>query len=249
MATSFGALCTDFYINHKLSLKMDLPAERETVLHFFEAVRKSVPSMDRFNRYDGELALESSRRNREYQWLSLHKTSIRTGHVNPESLPEAYTLHDLILKIAPYHLSISPLDVDFFELMLGFDLECDADHDEVVFDALYGQTPLAELMRIEGAKALDVQPLLGASLTRRGELQVYYEIKTRTKSRRGSAQRYKEEPISVFLTLRRYGPVDTVDAMVDVLCELGEHAETLATDRVVPCLLMPIARQITSSNA
>jgi hypothetical protein len=57
MATSFGALCTDFYVNQKLALKMDLPGERETVLHFFDRVKKSIPAMNRFRRYDGELAL------------------------------------------------------------------------------------------------------------------------------------------------------------------------------------------------
>ena len=36
MATSFGALCTDFYINQKVGLKMDLPADRETILHLFD---------------------------------------------------------------------------------------------------------------------------------------------------------------------------------------------------------------------
>ena len=53
MATSYGALCTDFYINQKLALKMDLPSDRETILHFFDLVRREMPSMHRFRRYDG----------------------------------------------------------------------------------------------------------------------------------------------------------------------------------------------------
>ena len=59
MTTSYGALCTDFYINQKLALKMDLPTERETLLHFFDQVRETHPGMTRFRRYDGELSLES----------------------------------------------------------------------------------------------------------------------------------------------------------------------------------------------
>ena len=59
MVNSIGALCTDFYVNQKLGLKMDLPTARETVLDMFDRVRKSVPSMDRFRRYEGELSLES----------------------------------------------------------------------------------------------------------------------------------------------------------------------------------------------
>ena len=38
--TTFVALCSDFYVNQKLALKMDLPSERETILHFFDRVRK-----------------------------------------------------------------------------------------------------------------------------------------------------------------------------------------------------------------
>ena len=139
MATSFGALCTDFYVNHKLALRMDLPAERETVLHFFERVRKTVPSMNRFRRYDAELALESSRKEAEYRWLALWPTTVRTGHVNPQAMSDAYEYHRMIMELAPYHLSLSPLDVDFAELLFGFDLECkDNDPNPLVLDNTVG---------------------------------------------------------------------------------------------------------------
>ena len=249
MATSFGALCTDFYINHKLSLKMDLPSERETVLHFFEAVRKSIPSMDRFRRYDGEFALESSRREQEYRWVSLQRNTIRMGHVNLDSMSDGHQYHRLLLKLVPYHLTLSPLDVDHQELMFGFDLECKADHDEVVFDALFSGTPLAELHQVRNGKILDVQPVLGVALTESGDVQAYFEVKTRTKSRRGNASRYKHEPISLFLTIRRYGPVEKLDSLITIYDELAETAENIATDRFVPDLLTPISRQITSSSA
>ena len=112
MDTSFGALCTDFYINQKLALKMDLPGDRETILHLFDRIKRAHPSMDRFHRYEGELTLESSRREAEYRWIGLRRTSIRTAHVNPQSMDEAYKFHRLVLSEAPYHLTISPLDVD-----------------------------------------------------------------------------------------------------------------------------------------
>ena len=249
MGTSFGALCTDFYINHKLALKMDLPSERETTLHFFEAVRKSVPNMDRFRRHKNELTLESSRREQEYRWLSMEQTTLRTGHVNPQSMSQAYDFHRLVLELAPYHLTISPLEIDFQEVMFGFDLECKADHDEVVFDALLGDTPFAKLLAVPHGKILDVQPVLGVALTDKGDTQAYFEVKTRTKSRRGSASRFKHEPISLFLTVRQYGPAQELDDLIDVLAELADKTEALATDYFIPDFLTPITRQITSSNA
>lgn len=247
MATSFGALCTDFYINQKLALKMDLPGDRETLLHFFDRVRKSMPSMNRFRRYEEELALESSRREAEYRWLALRRTSIRAGHVNPPSMAEAYQFHREILDLTPHFLTISALDVDYLELLFGFDLECQDNHDEVVYQALFAQSPLASLLKLPQAKVLDVQPIFGASLTPRGDLQVYFEVKTRSKTRRGTGRR--QEPLSLFLTLRQYGPIEAVEQLKTIFDQLAQRAEALASERLVPQLLTPIARHITSSSA
>lgn len=249
MATSFGALCTDFYINHKLSLKMDLPSDRETVLHLFDQIRKAHPSMSRFRRYDGELALESSRRGGDYRWIALRRTSLRTGNVNPTDMESAYDIHRFALEAAPYHLTISPLDVDFIELLFGFDLECQGNHDEVVYDALIAGSPMADLFRVDGANILEVQPMFALALNEEGDLQASFEIKTQTKTRRGRmSRRHQQEPISLFLTLRKYGPIQRIEELLEIFDLLAQHAENLATERLVPHLLTPISRQITSSN-
>jgi hypothetical protein len=250
MATSFGALCNDFYVNQKLALKMDLPTERETVLHFLDRVRQAVPDMNRFRRYDEELALESSRREPEYRWLALRRNSIRTGHVNPDSMSRAYQLHRMMLELAPHFLTVSPIDVDYLELMFGFDLECKDNHDRIVYEALFENSPLAALLDVPGndeGKVLDVQPVLGVTLSESGDMQAYFEVKTRQKTRRGSSKAYREEPISVFLTLRKYGPVGKVNELPGLFDDLSQRCETLASERLVPDLLTPIARAITSS--
>jgi len=250
MSTSYGALCSDFYVNQKLALKMDLPHDRETILHLFDQVRKAMPLMDRFRRYQGELALESSRRDAEYRWLALRRTSIRTGHVNPESMRDAFKLHKLILELAPYHLTISPLDIDYVELLYGFDLECKNNHDAVVYEALFStpQSPLSNLLKVPDGRVLDVQPIWGLSLSDKGDTQAYFEVRTRTKNRKGRATKSRHEPISIFLTLRKYGPVQQIEHLQDHFKILAEYAETLAAEKLVPSLLTPIARQITSSS-
>ena len=249
MATSFGAICTDFYINTKLSLKMDLSGDRETILHLFDRVTRSYPAMDHFHRYQQELILESSRREHEYRWCSLHRTSVRTGHVNPKSLKDAYKYHQFVLEIAPSFLSISPLDVDYLEVLFCFDLECRGNHDEVVYEALLAHSPLANLLKIPDAKMLDVQPVFGVSLSKGGDLQGFFEIKTRTRSRKGGSSRYADEPLSVFVTVRKYGPIRQVEELVKMFDLLSSHGEKLVEDYAVPNLVLPIARQITSSNA
>ena len=247
MSTSYGALCTDFYVNQKLALKMDLPSGRDTLLEFFERMRKSMPGMNRFKRYNGELALESARRDARYNWLALRRHSIRTGHVNPESLQQALDYHKLVLNLAPNYLSLSPLDIDFVELMYGFDLECEKNHDAVIFEALFGDSSLQSLMPESAGRVLDVQPIFGHALNENGSLQAYYEVKSRPKSRRGSSRKYAGEPISLFLTIRQYGPVGELDTLNATVDTLHGHLETLAAEKLVPNLLRPIAEKITSS--
>jgi len=250
MATSYGALCRDFYVNQKVALKMDLPYGRETILHLFDQVRKAVPTMRNFRRLNSEFLLESSRRELEYQWLGLRQQCIATGHVNPDSMQAAIDFHRMILEQSPYNLTISPIDIDYLELMFGFDLECDANHDAIVFEALFADSPMGALLDgLPASQVMDVQPVFGAQISDDGETQAYFEVKTRQKSRRGKAGRYKHEPISILLTMRTYSPIEQIKDLPDILTALSEKADTLATDRLVPNLLVPIARQITSNNA
>lgn len=249
MATSFGALCTDFSVTHKLSLKMDLPGDRETILHLMDRVRKSIPSMDEFRPYENELVLESSRREDEYRCLAMQRRSIRTSFYNPPTMKRAYDFHRLLMELAPFHLSLSPLDVDCIDLTFSFDLECKGNHDEVVYDALYADSPLRELLRIDEVKILDVQPFFSFSLGKDDQAQAFFEVKTRNRSRKGGTSRYKHEPIGLFLTVRRFGPLNAIEDLQTNITDLAQVAEALASEKFVPMLLTPIARQITSSSA
>jgi hypothetical protein len=238
--TSLGALCTDFYVNQKLALKLDLPSARETVLDMFDRIRKELPNMDRFRRYDGELALESAEAESEYNWIALNRTAIRSGWVNPDSLDQAYRLHRLILDVAPYYLSISPLDVEFMELVFGFDIEAETNRNEVVFDALLGESPLMSLVDGDRELVLDAQPFIGFSLNHACDLQAFVEIKTRTRSREIATGQYESGPISVYLTVRRYGPFQTIEDFSHSYGTLAGHAERLSEERVIPHIVMPI---------
>src|SRR5688572_30790611 len=246
MSTSYGAICTDFYVNQKLSLKMDLPSGRETVLDMFDRVRRELPAMDRFRRYDGELALESPEQSSQYSWLALRRTNIRSGWVNPDSLDQAYKLHRLILDVAPYFLSISPIDVEFIELVFGFDLQADRNRNEVVFEALLADSPLAALVDMQSESVVESQPFIGFSLNGNCDLQAFVEIKTRTSTREIAAGRFEEEPISVYLTARQYGSLKTMEDFNKSFGTLAGHIERLAEDRVIPFVVRPIREAIMS---
>lgn len=247
MATSFGALCTDFYVNQKIAVKMDLPSDRETLLHLFDRVRLDQPSMNRFRRYSDELALESNRREGSYRWIALRQNSIRAGHVNPDSLEEAYALHRLILKLTPYNLSLSPLDIDYQEVLFGFDLEARTNQSQIIYEALFENSPLAGLLDTDNARPIDVQPVLGVALSRKCDLQAYFEVKTTTTQGQVRSGRFRAEPISVLLTIRQHGPISNVDDLLANFETMRGHAERLAEEKLVPNLLTPISRAITSS--
>jgi len=249
MATSYGALCSEFYVNQRLGLKLDLPEGRDTLLHFFDRVRKGHPDMNQFRRFEAELALEGSREASEYRWLSLCRTSLRAGHVKPATMEQATAYHKFLLDQAPHHLSISPLDVDYLELMFGFDLECEANHDQILYSALFEDSPMGELLTMPEARVMDAQPLMACSLTEDGQLQAEFEACSRPRNRRGSTKSYEDEPISVLLTVRQLGPLDHLDQFQTAFDLLAQHGESLATDRLIPQLLTPIARQIASNSA
>lgn len=244
MSNSLGALCTDFYVNQKIALKLDLPSRRETVLDIFDRVRRELPGMDQFRRYDDELALESPVEDAQYSWLALRRTSIRSGWVNPTLLERAYKLHQLILEVAPYFLSISPIDVSYIELVFGFDLEASTNRNAIVHDALLASSPLAAVVDPDQEAVLDAQPFIGFSLNHGCDLQAFVEVKTRTRSSEVANGRYDDQPISVYLTVRRYGPLRSMDDFKSTFGMLAGHVERLAEQRVIPHIVVPIREAI-----
>lgn len=250
MSDSYGALCSDFYINQRLNLKLDLPSNRETILAMFDRVRREFPSMDRFRRYSNELALESdSAAEGMHQWVAMRRNNVRCGAVNPENPKDAYRLHKLVLEIAPYFLSISPLDVDYLELLFGFDLMASGNHDAIVFDALVSGSAIASLADPKLGVPIDCQPLLGLSLSESCDLQAHFEVKTRTPTRAIKTGEFEPQPISIYLTLRQYGAVKDVRDLQDAFRVLSSRGEDLLQSRVVPNLLMPIREAIAASGS
>ncbi|MBC23772.1 MAG: hypothetical protein CMJ32_07660 [Phycisphaerae bacterium] len=246
MPDAYDAGCSDFYINQKIALKMDLPSSRETVMDLFDRVRRELPAMDQFRRFDDELALESSDTERNYSWLAMRRTSVRSGWVNPSRINDAYHLHGLVLETAPYFLSISPLDVEYIELVYGFDMEAQMNRDEVVFDALLANSPLAGLIDHDRESVVESQPLIGMGIDEMSDLKAYVEIKSRSRAQEGSASGWTNEPISVYLTVRKAGPLQHVDDFKTIFGMLCGTGERLVDERVIPSVLMPLRQAILS---
>jgi len=246
MTTSFGALCTDFYVNCQLGVKLDLPDSRETMLDLFTRLGRDEPTMKRLKRYPDELALESPERGRRRLWTGVQKRLIRSGVVNPQSAEDSMALHHTVLRTAPFYLGVTPIDIDHLELTYGFDLVARANHNAVVCEALLGDSPLSRLIEPDSMKPIEFQPMLGMALTDRCDVQAYVEVKTRSTIRQTRTGKHPEEPISVFVTVRRSGDFEDVDTLGARLDELATHAEDLTQRRVVPNVLTPLREAIAS---
>lgn len=248
MSNPYAAFCEDFYINTRLGSGMTLPHTRETVLHFFERVQKQFPAMTRFRRNDGELSLEEERSRDGYRWLSLEPKRLCSGQVNPVSIDQALAYHQFILEQAPFQLGISMLEVEYVDVLFGFDLAFTGNHDEIIAETLLAQSPLWALAEETGARPVDFQPSFTVSLSDDCRLQARMDVITRTNSYQVRTGDYSEEKISVYLNVRRYWGDRPQIALDQMILQLAEKADDLCGTCVIPRVLRPISEAIASRS-
>ena len=112
----------DFYVNMNLNTEMELPSNRDTVLHYFEQMKKAFPELRNFyTRESGDLVLEGDKEQGAYRWLAIEPRRLCSGQVNPETVEDAYRQHEMVLEMAPHLLTISVLDCEALDVMFGFD--------------------------------------------------------------------------------------------------------------------------------
>jgi len=252
VSESYRAICADVYVNQKLGLKMDLPRRRDQVLDLFERVRRQFPDLGHFRRYADELALESEPREGVSRWLGLRRDSVGSGSVNPETFAEAYELHRAVLEIAPYYLSISPIDVDYYELLYGFDLAAERDQDAIVFETLLAGSPFASGLDLSDAGVADCQPIVGFTLDDDPATEVHFEVRTRVRG--GGPDRDGEtegqgEPITVYVALRRSCSVRDLAELPQLVDDLAARGEHLCETHAVPNLVMPLRTAIATGRS
>jgi len=225
-------------------LSVDLPQVKESASELFDRIKREIPEFERIRTFDDEVALETAEIDGRYQWIGVRPRQIGSGSVNPEQIESAYDLHKLILELAPYYLSISALQIEFVELVFGFDLPAQENRNAVVMQSLYGQSPLASLADAGVEPLLDVQPRIGFALNEACDLQAFVEVKTRTSAAEAATQIFQDEPITVFLTVRRNGPLEGVEEFATTFGRLAGHIEHIAEQRVIPDIVIPLHQAI-----
>jgi hypothetical protein len=249
MANPFGAFCEDFYVNMRLGSQLHLPHNRETLLHFFERVQRQFPTMTRFRKNDAnELNLEEDRGGESYRWVSVEQKRISAGHVNPAAVEDSFKLHTMLLEHAPHLLGISPVEIDYLDVLFGFDLGFTGNHDEIIADSLLAESPLTCLTEEKGAKPVDFQPTVTVALSDDCRLQARIDVVTRTNSYQVRTGDYSDDVISVYLILRRYWGDRPREPMEKMFVNMAERAEELCHTHILPKVVKPISAAIASRS-
>ena len=117
--SEYDSFCDDFYVNMNLSTEMELPQGRESILHYFEQIRRRFPKMQNFySREKSEFVLEEEKEAGAYRWVSLESKRVNSGVVNPDNYESAIDQHRAVLERIPFDLSISPLDCESLGLIV-----------------------------------------------------------------------------------------------------------------------------------
>ena len=242
----YSSLCDDFYINMNLGTEMELPTNRETVLHFFERVQKSYPTMRNFYcRERGDFVLEEDKDQGNYRWCTIEGRRLCSGQVNPETIEGAMEQHQLVLELAPYNLSVSPLDCEALDLLFGFDFTYRGNHNQVVAEALGISPAIEKMAESPDAKVINYEPSLTMALDEDCRLQCRLSVETRTNAYQVRTGDYPEEQLSVYVTARQYGSLRPDLTFGQTLDELVHICQEMLDNHVVEQVLHPLARTIS----
>lgn len=242
--SEFSSLCDEFYVNMSLNTEMELPTGRDTLLHFFEQLQKQYPTMQNFySRQKGEYILEEDKDSGSYRWVTVDAKRIGSGHINPESIEMPDEQHRLVLESVPYTLSVSPLDCESLDYMMGFDFSYRGNHHELLREAL-GIVPAFEKMIDANNKLVSNEPSIQFALTEDCRTQCRIAIESRSSAYHIRTGEFPEEQISVYLTMRRYGSLGPSTSYVDTLVDLKTHAANILNTYVVENVLQPLHQTI-----
>lgn len=249
MTRDFNTVADDFFVNLNVQTTLDLPNNRETVLHFCEATQKEFASMTSFYRREtGEFVLEGDREGGTYQWMEIQPRHLAAGCFNPSDLAEARRLHSWLLDRSTYFLGMSGLDVECMDVLFGFNLAFRGNRDAIVADVLLAGAPMAALATEGLGKTVESEPSIVVALDESCCTQGRLWVETRSSSYQVRTGDYDPEPISIYFAVRRYpriGEVLNLSEMYPVLCKT---CEDLADRIVVPQVVLPLASAIAAAD-
>lgn len=244
--SGYGTFSDDFYLNMNLSTELDLPQNRDTVLHFFEQIQKRYPRMAHFYaRERMEYVLEEDKEEGNYRWASVEQKRINSGQVNPTDFDEAADQHRMILDLLPYTLSISTLDCESLSVMFGFDYTYRGNHNELLSEALGVMPGFDKLAEAVGHPVLSYEPSIQFALDEDCKTQCRVSFETRTNAYQIRSGDYPEDQLSVYLTVRRYESLAPGESYVSEFDRLAGLCRDMVDGYLIENILRPLQQTIS----
>ncbi len=241
----YGAFSDDFYLNMNLGTEMDLPQNRETVLHHFEQLKRRFPTMHNFySREPTEYVLEEEKEHGAYRWTSIEQRRVNSGAINPPSYEAAMELHRSVLELVPYTLSVSPLDCESLNVMMGFDFTFRGDQNAVMTEALGVIPGFEKLLEMPHSRVLCNEPSIQFALDEECRTQCRIGFETRTSAYHVRTGDFPEDQLSVYLAVRRYDSLGSKEDYGAEFERLASLCREIADDYLVANVLRPLQQAI-----
>ncbi|TWT67638.1 hypothetical protein Pla123a_41940 [Posidoniimonas polymericola] len=241
----YASLADDFYVNMNLNTEMELSNSRETLLHFAEQMQRKYPEMRNFyGRDKGDFILEGDKDSGAYRWCSLEPRRVASGQVNPDNIQTAVDQHLHALELAPYVLSVSGLDCEALDFLMGFDFNYRGNHNALVAEAIGVPPGFAKATQMPGASFINFEPNLTFAVDEDCRVQCRLSVENRTTPYHIRTGEFQEDQLSVYVTARRYGSLDPGMTFVDAMTELRKLCLEVVDDYVAGEVLEPLARAI-----
>ena len=128
--------------------------------------------------------------------------------------------------------------------MYAFDFTYRGNHHALLAEAL-GLIPAFEKMsEIPGHQLVSSDPAIQFALDEDCRTQCRVSIESRTSAYHIRTGEFPEEQLSVYLTLRRYGSLDSGTTYTDTMKKLQQHAANILDDYLIESILQPLQHAI-----
>lgn len=246
MANSYSALCDEFYLNLRLGTQMKMATDRATVVAFFERMQRLYPNMINFHQdgRHGESSIEESRDENSYKWMSLEPNRLSCGFLNPPAAHDAYRYNLSVLETVPYYLAVSPVDLDYLDVLWGFDFQCKGNHHELVAEALLGESPIGKLMEAPDARGINFELSGIVSLNDDARLHARVWVEPRTTPNQVRTGDYPDEMLSLYVIVRQWSGGRRLPELAELHNYLVEQGEKFIDNHVIGHFLSPIREAI-----
>jgi hypothetical protein len=154
-------------------------------------------------------------------------------------------LHSAVMELIPYTLGVSPLDCETLNLTVGFDFAYRGNQQELVWEALGYASGFERGLDRPGRRLIGNDYGMTVAIDEDCRTQFRLHIEPRTTAYAIKSGEFGEEPLSVYLTVRRYGSLEGDDSYASLLERLFQNADSLIKEFVVDQVLLPIQHTIS----